>query len=75
MVYALLMLGISLGFSGFLTWYIMGTIITSGTSQALTMASQYSGLALAGIPLQAYYAIIGSGFASGYASSTTGLLR
>ncbi|BDR92230.1 hypothetical protein [Vulcanisaeta souniana] len=67
LIYALMMLGIGLGFSGGLTWYIMANIVSTGASQALVTASQYSGFSLSSMPLQAFYAVIGSGMAGGFA--------
>ena len=66
LVYAVFLLGMGAGVGVVLPWYMLTIMFQTG-SQALVMASQYSGFLLSNMPMQSYWTGIGVGIAGGYA--------
>ena len=66
LIYSILLLGLGIGVTSVLPWFVL-SIVSHATTQAISVATQYTGFALQAMPLQAYWATIGIGLAGGYA--------
>ena len=67
LMYSLLLLGMGVGITIFLPWYVFYQLVTTAGMEAIKTMVEYGGFLISGMPIQSYWTSIGVGVAGGYA--------
>ena len=67
LMYSMLLLGMGVGVTILMPWYIFSQIAITAGVQAIRTMVEYGGFLISGMPIQSYWTSIGIGIAGGYA--------